>query len=137
MRPEFSLRRSGSLLGDRQGEEQKHDYEDLLPELHRAKRVLVLGEPGIGKTSTLYKFADELAQRALESDRAPIPLIVPLREWRGKVTWEELIGKHLGALAPQYEQLMQAGGFTFSWTVSTNCPGTTDGGRSSTPYGGC
>ena len=65
MQSEFTWRRSGSLLGDRRVEEQRSNYEDLLPALHKSKRVMVLGEPGIGKTSTLYKFADELAQRAL------------------------------------------------------------------------
>ena len=105
MQSEFTWRRSGSLLGDRRVEEQRRNYEDLLPALHKSKRVMILGEPGIGKTSTLYKFADELAQRALERDHAPIPLIVPLRERRGEVTWQDLIEKHLGVLAPQYEQL--------------------------------
>jgi len=106
MQSEFTWRRSGSLLGDRRVEEQRSNYEDLLPALHKSKRVMVLGEPGIGKTSTLYKFADELAQRALESDHAPIPLIVPLREWRGDLTWDGLIDRHLGALAPRYGELL-------------------------------
>lgn len=105
MQSEFTWRRSGSLLGDRRVEEHRRNYEDLLPALHKSKRVMILGEPGIGKTSTLYKFADELAQRALERDHAPIPLIVPLREWRAEITWQDLIEKHLGVLAPQYEQL--------------------------------
>jgi hypothetical protein len=106
MRPEFSLRRSNPLFGDRQIEDQRKEYDDLLPALHEAKRVVVLGEPGIGKTTTLYKFADELRLRALENDSAPLPLIIPLREWRGDITWESLIARHLGVLAPRYDQLL-------------------------------
>ena len=108
MRPKFSLRRKSPLFADRKTEETKRDYEDLLPVLHEAKRVVVLGEPGIGKTTTLYKFADELRRRALKSDTAPIPLIIPLREWRGDVTWKALITRYLGVLAPRYEELLES-----------------------------
>jgi formylglycine-generating enzyme required for sulfatase activity len=113
MRPEFSLRRSNPLFGERQIEDRRREYDDLLPALHEAKRVLVLGEPGIGKTTTLYKFADELRLRALENDSARLPLIIPLREWRGDVAWESLIARHLGVLAPRYEQLLASGRLFF------------------------
>jgi formylglycine-generating enzyme required for sulfatase activity len=113
MQSEFTWRRSGSLTRDRRREVQRRNYKDLLPALHKSKRVMVLGEPGIGKTSTLYKFADELAYRALDSDHAPIPLIVPLREWRGEVTWDALIDQHLGVLAPRYKQLLAGGRLYF------------------------
>jgi hypothetical protein len=106
MRPEFSLRRSRSLFADRRIKETKREYENLLPALHESRRVLVLGEPGIGKTTTLFKFADELRQHALANDTAPIPLIIPLREFRGDVTWTTLINRHLGVLAPRYEELL-------------------------------
>ena len=105
MRPEFLLRRDLA--------EQRREYEDLLPELHRSKRVLILGEPGIGKSSTLAKFADELAERMLNGEPEPIPLIIPLREWRGDVSWDMLVGNHLNALAPHYRQLAADGRFCF------------------------
>jgi hypothetical protein len=106
MRPEFSLRRSSALFGERSVEEERGEYEDLLPALHESKRVLILGEPGIGKTTTLFKFADELRLRLLEDADAPIPLIVPLREWRDGISWEGLVGLHLGALTPRYQKLL-------------------------------
>ena len=106
MHPEFSFRRSSLLFGERPVEDQRKEYDDLLPALHETKRVIVLGEPGIGKTTTLYKFADELRLRALENDSAPLPLIIPLREWRDDATWKSLIARHLGVLAPRYEQLL-------------------------------
>lgn len=106
MRPEFSLRRSSALFGERPVEEERREYEDLLPALHESSRVLILGEPGIGKTTTLYKFADELRLRVVEDSNAPIPLIVPLREWRDGISWEALVARHLGALAPRYRELL-------------------------------
>jgi hypothetical protein len=106
MRPEFSLRRSSALFGNQPIQEERREYEDLLPALRESQRVLILGEPGIGKTTTLFKFADELRLRALEDADAPIPVIVPLREWRGEISWEELMSRHLGVLAPRYQELM-------------------------------
>jgi hypothetical protein len=107
MRPQFSFRRASPLFRDRQVVEQKREYEDLLPALHDSKRVVVLGEPGIGKTTTLYKFADELRHQALEKGSGPIPVIIPLREWRDDLSWEGLVSRHLGVLAPRYEQLLE------------------------------
>jgi formylglycine-generating enzyme required for sulfatase activity len=105
MRPAFSLRRSSALFAERQVEEERREYDDLLPALHASKRVLVLGEPGIGKTTTLFKFADELRQQALKDGKAAIPVIIPLREWREETTWDDLIRKHMGVLAARYQEL--------------------------------
>lgn len=113
MKSEFTWRRSGPLFGDREMAEQRRSYDDLLPALREAKRVVVLGEPGIGKTATLHKFADELARHALVRDGAPIPVIVPLREWTGDLTWDELIARHLGVLAPRYRELFGSGRLYF------------------------
>lgn len=113
MKSEFTWRRSGPLFGDREMAEQRRSYDDLLPALREAKRVMVLGEPGIGKTATLHKFADELARQALERDGVPIPVIVPLREWTGDLTRDELIARHLGVLAPRYKELRLSGRLYF------------------------
>lgn len=107
MRSEFTWRRSGPLFSGEEMAEQRRDFDDLVPALLESKRVVVLGEPGIGKTATLHKFADELARHALESDAAPIPVILPLREWSDDVSWDDLIAKHLGVLAPRYSQLLK------------------------------
>ena len=113
MKSEFTWRRSATSFGDRPAGEQRRTYDDLLPALHQAERVMVLGEPGIGKTATLHKFADELARRALERDGAPIPVIVPLREWRDDVTLGRADCRRLGVLAPQYRQLLASGRIYF------------------------
>jgi len=106
MRPEFSLRKSSPLNAGQNVNEEVRSYEDLLPALHQLKRVVILGEPGIGKTTTLFKFADELRQRSLQDPTAPVPVIVPLREWHGDATWKELVTRYLGGLAHRYEELM-------------------------------
>jgi len=106
MNSEFSFRRSSLLHNERAEVEDVRNYEDLLPALHQFKRVLILGEPGIGKTTTLFKFADELRRQALDDPGAPVPVIVPLREWHDDLTWENLIEHHLGGLAHRYDELL-------------------------------
>jgi formylglycine-generating enzyme required for sulfatase activity len=107
MRPEFALRRRGPLFESREAAAEERPYDDLLPALHELRRALILGEPGIGKTTTLYKFADELRQAVLEDPSAPLPVIVPLRDWRGEPAWEGFVAEHLGGLAGHYPELLK------------------------------
>ena len=110
MGSEFVLRKCSKLHLGEQVADEVRSYEDLLPALNQLNQVLILGEPGIGKTTTLLKFADELRRRALQDPTEPVPVIVPLREWRGKAAWEEFITRHLGGLSPRYEQLQAQNG---------------------------
>ena len=41
-------------------------------------------------------------------DRAPVPVILPLREWKGDTALETFIERRLGALASEYSRLMDA-----------------------------
>ena len=109
MRPDIHVRRSSPLFEKQQvqAQEEVRDYEDLLPALHELKRTVVLGEPGIGKTTSIYKFADELRQQALAEDGSPLPVIVPLREWQKGKSWQSFIDDHLGGLAPRYRELLE------------------------------
>ncbi len=42
---------------------------------------MLLGEPGAGKTTTLYKLAADLIDTALIDRSAPVPLMVRLGLW--------------------------------------------------------
>jgi hypothetical protein len=108
MQSRFSLRRSSPLLRVQEMVEEVRDHQELLPALHELRRVVLLGEPGIGKTTTLYKFADELRQRCLADNEAPLPVILPLREWREGADFERFVSDHLGGLAGQYRSLRTA-----------------------------
>lgn len=44
-------------------------------------RLLILGEPGSGKTNELLTVARELLQKAQQSNNSPIPVIFELSEW--------------------------------------------------------
>ena len=44
-------------------------------------RLLILGEPGAGKTTMLLELAQTLVERALENDTGPVPVVVNLSSW--------------------------------------------------------
>lgn len=46
------------------------------------KKLLILGEPGVGKTTTLLTLADQLAQQALTNSGRAIPVIFELSAWK-------------------------------------------------------
>lgn len=46
-----------------------------------AGRLLILGEPGAGKTTTLLELARELIANAEANDKAPVPIIFELSNW--------------------------------------------------------
>ena len=56
-------------------------FEDAVPELKQIRRAVLLGEPGAGKTTTLYKLAADLIDSALLDRAAPVPLMA--RSWAG------------------------------------------------------
>ena len=58
---------------------QKSESQELLSLLRGKKRMILLGEPGMGKTVALERFAWELASDGVES----IPVIINLREYDG------------------------------------------------------
>ena len=71
MASRFTLRR-GSVLGrEQETTEEVRDHADLLPALDEMRQAVLLGEPGIGKTTTLYKFADLISTRCIKDPAAP------------------------------------------------------------------
>jgi len=48
----------------------------------RSQRLLILGEPGSGKTTKLLRVAQTLAKKAAQNPEKPIPVIFELSTWR-------------------------------------------------------
>ena len=49
-----------------------------------ASALLILGEPGSGKTITLFRLAQELVERAMKEDTETIPIVFNLASWAEK-----------------------------------------------------
>lgn len=56
------------------------NFEDAFR--HHNGRLLLLGDPGMGKTVTLMAFAREMARRRLEDKTRPLPLFTPVASWQ-------------------------------------------------------
>ena len=82
-------------------------FEDVLVVLGKASRLAVLGEPGAGKTHALKRIAAEMARTALEDDKAPLPLFVPLREWiEPEQRLDAFLAAHLEGLGAGWRSLL-------------------------------
>jgi formylglycine-generating enzyme required for sulfatase activity len=60
---------------------QSRPIGSAVEEILTSRRVVLLGEPGGGKTTTLWKVADALVSAALRDREAPIPLLVRMGQW--------------------------------------------------------
>jgi hypothetical protein len=56
-------------------------------------RLLILGEPGSGKTTELLKLAQALGEAAQNNPKEPIPFIFELSAWRGEPILEWMVGE--------------------------------------------
>jgi serine/threonine protein kinase/formylglycine-generating enzyme required for sulfatase activity len=84
-------------LPDQHTPEQLRDYPDILTAFDGlkangpARRAVLLGAPGSGKSTTLQRLAAELAESALKIESAPLPILVPLGNWTGNESLHVLI----------------------------------------------
>jgi len=64
---------------------------NIISEIYKRRRVVILGDPGAGKSTTLMKMVLDLADEAQKDEKQPLPLLVPLGGYNGKVTLTEYI----------------------------------------------
>ena len=60
---------------------EQRQFEDAIYELKQIRRAVLLGDPGAGKTTTLYKLASDLIDEALHDATAPIPMMIHFSRW--------------------------------------------------------
>ncbi|HQE98520.1 MAG TPA: SUMF1/EgtB/PvdO family nonheme iron enzyme [Anaerolineae bacterium] len=74
--------------------------DDITQAIAQHPALVLLGEPGSGKTTTLYKLALDAAQARLSSGSGKIPLYLPLAAYRGYASpqtfvaerWQQQVG---------------------------------------------
>ncbi len=74
--------------------------DDLRQAVHDVRRLVLLGEPGAGKTTTLWRLAYDTAQVAQTDAAAPLPLLVPLGGYNGDEPAMVYVQGCFAALAP-------------------------------------
>ena len=83
-------------------------FDNAVDEISRLKRAVLLGEPGAGKTTTLWKLAAELDARARADAAAPLPLLIPLKKWTDpEQSLRDFIATELGALGAHLDELLK------------------------------
>ncbi|MBL8190606.1 MAG: SUMF1/EgtB/PvdO family nonheme iron enzyme [Acidobacteria bacterium] len=92
----------------RQVEQERRRFENAVEEILKLRRAVLLGEPGGGKTTTIWKLAAELVDAALKDKQAPIPLLIRLGRWTdAEQPLPEFIASQLGDLGEHLDTLLQ------------------------------
>ncbi len=97
--PEFTLLQVEGEGAQRQI--RRIPLDDITEVTDRYDRLVLLGEPGSGKTTTLYKLALDAARERLISEAGKIPLTLPLADYRGYTSpydfvaarWHQHVGR--------------------------------------------
>lgn len=69
-------------------------------------RVVLLGSPGSGKTTTMRWLAYRYAAQALEDQSAPLPIFVPLGGFSANVSLADYFAQNFGLLRPRLNQYL-------------------------------
>ena len=62
---------------------EREPVDDLREAVTKHRRLVVLGEPGSGKTTTLWRLVYDYAEAAQQDPTAPIPILAPLGGYTG------------------------------------------------------
>jgi formylglycine-generating enzyme required for sulfatase activity len=82
---------------------------DLREAVTTYRRLVLLGEPGAGKTTTLWRLAHDLAVAAANDDTAPLPLLVPLGSYAGDESVLDYAQTYFGSLGPHLPAYLHQG----------------------------
>ena len=87
------------------------DVLDVRRAIRDLCRVVLLGEPGAGKTTTLLKLTVDLAHAAQYDITAKLPLYAPLCEFDGTVSFTDFVRGKAYTLQDHFDALLRAGRF--------------------------
>jgi hypothetical protein len=89
----------------RSGETRR--FDDAVGEILKLNRAVVLGEPGTGKTMTLWKIAEDLIDKALLSEKIQIPIMIRLGNWTNKKQpFSDFLFGQLRDFGDQFDRLL-------------------------------
>ncbi len=91
---------------------------DKFDEMGEGRSLLILGEPGSGKTTALLELARNLVKRAEQDIHQPIPVVLNLSSWTSQ---EQTLGEWL--VAELYTQYQLPKLFAQVWVMGTSTEG--------------
>jgi predicted NACHT family NTPase len=83
--------------------------DDLRKAITEHQRIILLGEVGSGKTTTLWRLAYDFAIAARGDGRAPLPVLVALGGYTDAGSFDDYLAWHLRPLAPYLESYRASG----------------------------
>ncbi|MBE2196678.1 MAG: SUMF1/EgtB/PvdO family nonheme iron enzyme [Anaerolinea sp.] len=87
---------------------EPRQYPDILSAIREIRRAVLLGEPGAGKTTTLWRLAMEMVETAQRDPTASLPILLRLGKWTdADQTLSAFIQGELGALGIHFETLLE------------------------------
>ncbi len=85
-------------------------FDDAVDAIREVRRAALLGDPGGGKTTAIWKLVLEMGEIARHDPQAPIPLLVALREWtRAEQSLPDFIAARLKGLGAYLHDLLSNG----------------------------
>ncbi|MBK8032199.1 MAG: TIR domain-containing protein [Chloroflexi bacterium] len=109
MKQEFAVIRPNERAGN-EIDAPPEKFTDAVSKITELRRVVVLGEPGAGKTHTLRAIAKPLYTAAMTDVAAPLPLLVKLGNWdKPDMPFEAFLRGALGELGGYLDDLFAAG----------------------------
>ena len=90
-------------------EVRREPVDDLRAAVAEHRRIVLLGDPGAGKTTTLWRLAYDYATAARKDAHAPLPLLVPLGGYTDDGPFDAYLSRYLGPLAPYLETYRASG----------------------------
>ena len=95
------------MYGRDEGRQQIEQFENAVTEILKLRRAVLLGDPGSGKSTTLWKLAEELCANLDGDPNSPLPILVRLGFWTAaEETLTAFITRKSGPIPAPIDQLL-------------------------------